>query len=447
MIDISLPAQFSIASLISVAVLLVVYYFLITEKISKVIVAILGAILLIVLQVFKSATMSPQENAFHFISNNLDVLGFVVGMMILVGIVRESGFFEAAAIWLVKAVKAKPRALLLAFGYLTLVMTTFFSNIPTILILTPVLLVLIKSLKLPSLPFLFIMVTMANIGGAMTPISDPTTYYQAKTVGLSFLEVVTNSGLIVLILSVVTSLYTVFVFRKQLDKVKTSAKTVALYKPAAAIQDRFVLRIGLPIVLVSVLLMVLKEQIARATGIILDNATITIGASFLSIVIFHKEPREIFRNLVDWEIIFFFMGLFVVVGALEFTEVINALAQFLINITQGSLTGLVFLVAMGSSLFSTFIDNVPYNITMVSAIQEMAKAGITVYPLWWALNLGTSIGGAGSPIAAACNVIAFSQAEKEKFHIQFVKYLLLSLPLIVINSFITFVVIYLRYLA
>ena len=186
----------------------------------------------------KLGSTGSQDQAFSFISRNLDVLGFIVGMMVLVGVVRESGFFEAVAIGLVKKVKGKPQLLLIAFGYLTLVMTMFLSNIPTVLILTPVLLVLIKELKLPYLPFFIAMITMANIGGATTPISDPTTYYQAKTVGLSFVEVVSNSGIIVIILSVVSTIYMQIVFRKQLSKVVVKEKEVAAYKPSSAIKDR-----------------------------------------------------------------------------------------------------------------------------------------------------------------------------------------------------------------
>ncbi len=435
----------SFFSLISLAVLAVVYFFLISEKLNKVIVSILGATVLIVMQVFRSTTATSQENAYHFISHNLDILGFVIGMMVLIGIVRESGFFEAIAIWLVKAVKGKPQLLLVAFAYLTLFMTSLFSNIPTVLILTPVLVVLIRTLKLPYLPYFFTLVVMANLGGAMTPISDPTTYYQAKTVGLSFVEVASNSGLIVMLLSVVSVAYALIIFRKELAVVTTKEKEVAQFSPPAAIKDKRVLYKGLPILAGVILLMVFKEQIQKWFGIGLDNATLTIGGSFLAMLIFHRKPKKVFRDLIDWEIIFFFIGLFVVVGALEFTKLIDVLAEQLVHIANGSVPVLLFFVSVGSGLISTFIDNVPYNITMVGAIQAMEKSGLVVYPLWWALNLGTSIGGFGSPIAAACNVIAFGQAEKEEWKTGFFTYLKLAMPLVVINSLITFGFLWLRY--
>lgn len=438
-------AQLSIFSFISVIVLAVVYFFLITEKINKVIVAVLGASLLIVSQVFRSAGHTSQDNALSFVSRNLDVLGFVIGMMILVGIVKESGIFEALAIWLVKMVKGNPFLLLIVFGYLTLGMTTFLSNIPTVLILTPVLLVLVKELKLPHLPYLFIMVTMANIGGAMTPLSDPTTYYQAKTVGLSFIEVVSNSGMIVMILSVIVCVYVWLLFKKQLSQASVSAKDVAEFQPHKAIKNRHILYVGLPILAIAIALMILKEYIFSLTGITLDNATITLSAAFILMFIFHEEPQIVFKTLIDWEIVFFFIGLFVIVGGLEFTKVIDVLAHTLIQITQGNNTLLLFLITIATAILSIFIDNVPLNITLVGAIQTMAKSGVYVYPLWWALNLGTSIGGAGSPIAAACNVIVFSQAQRENMKVEFKKYLMYAFPLVIINGLVTFIILNARY--
>jgi Na+/H+ antiporter NhaD/arsenite permease-like protein len=437
----------SFFSLLSILTLVVVYSLLITEKINKVIVAVFGAAFLIFMQVFRTTTHTSQDQAFEFISRNMDVLGFVVGMMILVGIVRESGLFESIAIWIVKKVKGKPIPLLIALSYLTLFMTATLSNIPTVLIVVPILLVLIKELKLPPIPYFIALVTMANLGGAMTPISDPTTYYQAKIVGLKFFEVVQNSGLIVLVLSVVSLTYIILLFRKQLNSVTVSENDVAQYEPKSAIKNKTLLKIGTPILFIAILLMVLKETIRNTFNITLDNASISIFSAFLVMFVFRNEPKKVFQDLIDWEIIFFFSGLFVIVGALEFTKVIDLLADTLVTMTGGNLSMLLGFLSVGSGVISTFIDNVPYNITMVGAVQLMAKQGIFVYPLWWALNLGTSIGGAGSPIGAACNVVALGQAEKEGIHIPFMKYLMIGLPLVLINSLVTYGILWLKYLS
>ncbi len=439
--------QLTFFSATSILTLLVVYYFLITEKLNKVIVTTIGASLVILLQVFRTAEKTSQSVALEFVSHNLDILGFVLGMMILIGLVRQSGFFESLAISLVKKVKGNPQKLLVVFGYLSLFMTALFSNIPTILILTPILLILVKELKLPYLPYIFIMIAMANLGGAMTPISDPTTYYQSKVVGLGFLEVVSNSGVMVLLLSVVSTIYALKVFKKDLLKVKVNPKDVALFNPKEAIKDRKMLKIGMPILGIVILLLVSREFISKLTGLTFENATITLTAAFILMIIFNKEPKEIFKEIVDWEILAFFTGLFIVVGSLEHTHVISGLAEYLIRLTGGNGVLLTLFTAVGSGALSTFIDNVPYNITMVSAIQKMAETGIYVYPLWWALNLGTSIGGIGSPIAATCNVLAFGQAERENFHTNFVKYLKTAFPLVLINSLIVFGILYLRFYA
>ncbi len=433
------------ASILSIVVLFVVYFFLITEKVNKVIVTALAAVFLIVVQIFNSKYLTSQEGALEFVTKNLDVLGFVIGMMILIGIVRESGAFEAVSIWLVKKVKGNPTKLLIVMGYLSLTLTIFISNIPTILILTPIILVLVRQLKLPHLPFLFIVVTMANIGGAATPISDPTTYYQSKEVGLKFMEVLSNSGLIVILLSVVTTLYTVFVFRKQMKAVIVDPAVVETYNPAASLKDRRILYIGIPILILTILVLVLKELIHSLTGISLDNASILFGSSFICMLIFNIEPKHVFQNLVDWEIIFFFMGLFVVIGALEHTGTIAKLGEVIVQLTGGEKIALLFLITLGSCVLSVFIDNVPYNIAMVGSIKAIEASGVYVYPLWWALNLGTSIGGSGSVIGAACNVVAFGQAEKEHMHVKFLEYLKVGFPLVILNGLITFGILYLRY--
>jgi Na+/H+ antiporter NhaD/arsenite permease-like protein len=434
---------------ISLAIVAVVYYYLISEKIHKVVVVLVAGAFLIMAQVFAGGHFisgTSQEHAFHFIGNNLDVLGFIIGMMILVGIVRKSGFFEAIALWLVKVIKGNPYLLLVTIGYLALFMTAFLSNIPTVLILVPIILVLVKQLRLPYLPFIFIIVTMANLGGAMTPLSDPTTYYQAKTVGLTFVEVLSNSGLIVLVLSVVATLYTLLIFRKELRETKVSAEDVSLFRPLSALKDKKILKIGVPILFIAISLLVLKEFIAKTFNIYLDNASVIFFFSFLSVFLFSIEVKDVFKKIIDWEIVFFFIGLFVVIGSLEYTGIIEIISQALITVTNGNMAALTFLMTMGSGLLSVFIDNVPYNIAMVGAVQSMQASGVNVYPLWWALNLGTSLGGAGSMIGAACNVVSFGQAEQDGFHTNFVGYLVRAVPLVIINAFITFLIIWLKFL-
>lgn len=435
----------NIQFMMAIFFVLVVYFFLITEKINKVITVLSGATVLILLNVFQGEGNTSQHNGLGFISRNLDILAFIIGMMILIGVVKKSGAFEVVALWLVKLVKGQPRALLIVISYLTYILAVFLSNIPTVLILVPVVLVLIKQLKLPYLPYIFSIITMANIAGAVTPISDPTTYYQATKVGLSFTQVFLNSGLISIVLSFVVIVYTLLVFRKDFDKVKVDPKDVENFRPLEALQDKKILKIGIPILFISIFLMVAKDFLNPLLKLDLESGTIAIFAAMLSLLIFKIDVKEALKEMVDWQIIFFFVGLFVVIGSLEFTGVTAAVANSLIQLTGGNSIALIFLIALGSGLISIFLDNVPYNIAMVSSVLELQKQGIFVEPLWWALNLGTSIGGAGSVIGAACNVVVMGEVEKEGYHAKFGKYLKIGMPLVVINCLITFAILFLRY--
>jgi Na+/H+ antiporter NhaD/arsenite permease-like protein len=433
------------APLISILVLIVVYGLLIREKINKVLVVSTGALALIVMQVFKTSVASSQSNALAFIAHNLDMLGFILGMMVLVGIVKESGFFEFIAISLIKLVKGRPIQLLIVLGLFTLGMTVILPNIIAVLIVTPILVILIKEFNFTPLPYFLVMITMANIGGATTPISDPTTYYMAKTAGLSFMEVAYNSGFLVLVLSTVSMLYVLALFWKPLKRIKIKKEDIAGFDPKSAIKDKKILFIGIPILFVAIAMMALKDFIAQYTHVSLDDTSIAISAALLCVLTFKVKVEKIYSELIDWEILFFFMGLFVIVGALQHTGVVNSIGDFMVDVTHGDITKLILMIAMGSGMISTFIDNVPYNIAMIAAIQSMAANGIFVYPLWWALNLGTSLGGAGSPIGAACNVVALAHAEREHIRIKFIRYFAYAFPLVIINGLVTSGILYLRY--
>lgn len=432
-------SDFSYISLIVVAI---VYGFLIAEKRNKVLVVGIGACILLFLQVYPALWLSQQEVAFEYIAGNLGVLGFIFAMMVLIGVIKETWIFERMALKLVQRTKGSFAGLYVCLAILTFLMTALMSNIPTILILTPVVVALIRQLKLPAFPLLFMLVAVANISGATTPISDPTTYYQATKVGLKFFEVLYHSGGTVVVLLIVILTYCRLIFSKQFalaQEQKRVGASLLHVNPEEVLGKKRDVIAGILFLVLTIVFLILKEQFGVWWRHI-ENATITTFFALLAMIRYRRQPQEVFQKLIDWEIIFFFMGLFILIGALEHNEIIKALAASLVEIAHGSVKTLLFLVTMGSGILSTFIDNVPYNITMVSAILEMQKAGIEVYPLWRALNLGTSIGGAGSAIGAACNVICLGQAEKEWYHISFWKYLLYGVGLVLINSLICYAI-------
>ncbi len=257
---------------------------------------------------------------------------------------------------------------------------------------------------------------------------------------------VSNSGLIALVLCVVSFLYVTVLFHTQCKKTKCDLAYMDALNPLDAIVDKKLMMYGLPLLTFTIVAFILKDRIHVSWGFSYDNATIALLVALVLAAISRQNITNLLTSVIDWDTIFFFMGLFIVIGALEHTGVIAWISEQLVLIAHGNMTILLGLVTIGSGVLSTFIDNVPYNITMVSAIKAMAASGIAVYPLRWALNLGTSLGGAGSPIGAACSVVSLGEADKDHIHFNFLNYMKYAFPLVIINGIITFALLYRKFI-
>ncbi len=441
----------SLNAIISIIWLVALFSILITEKINKTIVSILIAWLLIILQVFHdpSWVQSSQEIASGYIYHNLDIFAFIIGMMIISGIAKDSWVFDYLAIQIVRKLNAHPIKIFYALSYIAFFMTVFISNIPTIIILAPIVVLITRKLDLPTIPYIIGIITFANLWWAVTPISDPTTYFQAKTLWLSFFDVISNTGLIMFIVTISSSIYLYLIFRKDL-KFKPDIDEFNKIDPLSYIKNKKELIVSLSILSIVILIVIFKEYIASKTWLRLDNWTITLFGAFLLIMIMKHSVSNILNSKVDYATLFFFAGLFIVVWSLEYNWVIVKLADELVKITWWSEKLLLLMLTMWSATLSIFIDNVPYNIAMVSTLEAFKQHAIVVWPAWtalaWGLNSCTSIGWAGSPIGSACNVIALGQAEKNWVLITFSKYLIIWVPLVFINSAIAYWILYFRYL-
>lgn len=442
----------SFKALVSIIGLVLLFLILVTEKVDKTLVSILIAGLLIFLQVFTSGEVnwpSSQEIAGQYIYHNLDIFAFIIGMMMLSWIAKDSWIFNYFAISIAKFVQGSPKKLFFIFSYMAFFMTVFISNIPTIIILAPIVILITKKLDLPVIPYIIWIITFANLGWAVTPISDPTTYFQATTLGLSFWEVVSNTGFIMFSVTLSSSAYLYLIFRKDF-KVKPELQEIENINPKDYLKDKKEILVSVSILILVIILVVLKEFIYEKTWVKFDNWSITLFWAFLAVLILKHNISNVLRQNVDYATLFFFAGLFIVVWALEENWVIIMLADEIVNITWWSHSLLLFMITVGSALLSVFIDNVPYNIAMVSTLDQFLKSWIIAWSAWtalaWGLNSCTSIGWAWSPIWAACNVIALWQAEKNWIIIKFLKYLMIWVPLVLINSLIAFSILYFRYL-
>jgi len=454
---ISETAWMSTQAIISIIGLVWLFAILITEKIDKTIVSMLIASLLIFLQVFVDWSWvwpTSQQVAGSFIYHNLDIFAFIIGMMIISGIAKDSGVFNYIALSIAKKVNGHPIKLFFILSYMAFFITIFISNIPTIIILAPIVVLITRKLDIPTIPYILWIITYANLGWAVTPISDPTTYYQATTLWLSFWEVISNTGLIMVITTISSSIYLYLVFKKDF-KTKPDLEELNKIKPIEYLKDKKELIVSLLILLIVILVVIFKEYIATKTWLRLDNWSITLFWAFLLIFIMKHSVSNILNTKVDYATLFFFAGLFIVVWALEHNWVIVMLANVLVDLTRWVDWTvwewlLLLMLTMWSALLSVFIDNVPYNIAMVSTLEAFRDNWVVVWATWtalaWGLNSCTSIGWAWSPIGAACNVIALWQAEKTWVIVKFAKYLAIWVPLVIINSAIAYGILYFRYL-
>ncbi len=436
---------------ISIIALFALFTILITEKVEKAVISMLIAGLLVVLQAFHdpNSVASSQEIAAKFIYHNTDIFAFIIWMMIISWITKDSWFFDFLSLTMVKKVKGHPIKLFFILSYLAFFLTIFISNIPSIIILAPIVVLVTKKLKLNPVVYIIWIITFANLGWAVTPISDPTTFYQAKTLWFSFWQVVSNTWVIMFTVTISSGLYLYLIFRKDLHT-KPHIKKIMKLNPKDYIEDKKEAIISVSILLIVIFIILFKDLIHHYINLKLENGTITLIFAFILIAVTKNNVSKVLKKKVDFATLFFFAGLFVVVWALEYNWVIEKLAEWLVDITNWSSNLLLMMLTMWSAILSVFIDNVPYNIAMVSTLESFKTNSVVVgsawYALAWWLNSCTSIGWAGSPIGSACNVIALWQAEKKGMVINFLKYLMIWVPLVLINSAIAYSILYFRYL-
>ncbi len=445
-------SSLTINGIISIIWLFALFIILVTEKIDKTIISVLIAGALIFLQVFVWVEWnldSSQEIAWKFIYHNLDIFAFIIGMMIISGIAKDSWVFNFISLSIAKKIKGSPVKLFFILSYISFFLTVFISNIPTIIILAPIVVLITKKLDVPTTPYIIWIITFANLGWAVTPISDPTTYYQATTLWLSFSQVISNTWLIMFSVTISSSIYLYLVFKKDFNH-NPDLEELSKVDPSKYIEDKKEMIISLLILFIVILLVIFKDMIFSATGIKFDNGTIALFWAFFTILLLKLNVSNILNSKVDYSTLFFFAGLFIIVWSLEHNWIIVMLADKLVEITSWDNNLLLLMFTMWSSILSVFVDNVPYNIAMVSTLEAFRDNQIVTWTAWtalaWGLNSCTSIGWAWSPIWAACNVIALGQAEKTWIILKFAKYLMIGIPLVLINSFIAYLILYFRYL-
>ncbi len=418
----------------------VCYLFIVTERVHKTIAAMFGAALMISLGVVS------QEEAFYSHEFGVDhnVVFLLIGMMVIVNIVRETGLFEVMAIWAAQRADAKPFRLLMLLAILTAVLSAMLDNVTTVLLMAPVTLAITKRLELNPVTFLVTEAMASNIGGAATLVGDPPNIMIASKAELSYLDFLVVMGPIVVAIMVVFLTALWLILGRTMTVAPHLRQAVLALNSREAVPDEAFLRRCL------VLLAVVNVGFCLHSLVHLEPATIALLGASLFMLIGHArlkpEDAEDLTYLaeVEWKTIFFFVGLFILVGGLVKVGVIRYLADQLVAVTSGNLTGSTMAVLWGSAMLSAAVDNIPYVAAMNPLIVDLARSlhpEITDYttlvhqpdiiPLWWALALGACLGGNGTIIGASANVVIVDIARKSGYRISFWQFFKYGFPVMV----------------
>lgn len=416
----------------AIVLFVITYAIIISEKLHRTIIALCGAVLMILLGIVH------QEAALEGVDFN--TLGLLIGMMIVVSIAKQCGMFQYVAIWAAKLGRGKPIPIFLLLGAIVAVFSAFLDNVTTVLLMVPVTFVVTNNLKLNPKPFLIGTILISNIGGAATLIGDPPNILIGSAAGLSFNDFLFNLAPVASIVTAVTLLLLYFWYRKGLVSTPEAAEAIMKFNPKDAITNKPLLVKSL-IVLGLVLVGFFTHSITHIEG-----ATIAMAGAALLMLLTVHDPDEYLKE-VEWSTIFFFIGLFILVTGLEHVGAIRMMAEKLIEVTQGNLTATALTILWGSAVFSAVVDNIPFVATMIPLVKDIGSiTGLPLEPLWWSLALGADIGGNATLVGASANVVVSGMAAKEGHKIGFGEYMKVAIPLTLVGLIICTAYVYLRYL-
>ncbi|CDE92062.1 TPA: hypothetical protein CPT79_03505 [Candidatus Gastranaerophilales bacterium HUM_6] len=429
--------------IISGAILLIAYIFIASEKIQKSVVALVGASLTMLLGLIP-LSLNLEHNVkgvFEYV--DFEVIFLLIGMMIIVNIASRSGVFKWLAINLLKLTKGHPKTVLFALAAFTAIASAFLDNVTTVVLMMPITFVIAKEFETDPVPFLITEVLASNIGGTATLIGDPPNIIIGTRAGLSFMNFVQELTPIVFLIFMVSIGVLIFLFRKGLKTTPEKMEHVANLDNSKTITNKN-LMIRSVITLGLVILGFVTHDITHISAYVFAVS----GASFL---LLFEKPKEIYRD-VEWLTIFFFIGLFIIIGGFEANGGIKFLADQLIVLTHGSLELATMVILWASGILSGIIDNIPYTATMAPLISELinpanpnAMTGAT-HALWWALSLGACLGGNLTIIGAAANVLVSETSESRGHKISFLRFMKYGALITFISLVLSSFYLYFRYL-
>ncbi len=417
------------AGVASIAIFSIAYFFIATEKVNKTIVAILGATTMIFFGLFQE---SEKVWATYIDFNTIFLL---LGMMTFVSVLEESGLFQYIGVKVAKHSGTSSKKLFLMLTLFVAIMSGFLDNVTTILVAMPLTFAITEPLGMDPIPFVIGEIFASNIGGTMTLIGDPPNIMIGSEAHLDFIQFLINTGPLAILMLILSDLILLFFFRKAFSK-KIDKKVIDSLDPRSSISSPRDFRLSI-VFFVATITMFLLQSVTH-----IENSAIAMTAGFTSILFMERKKVDYILKKVDWSTLTFFLGLFVMVGALGDTGVLNELAKIMILLSHNSYRLMEAIIISFSAVLSSIIDNVPLTATLIPVIKSMHSLDPKVYanltPLWWSLSLGACLGGNGTVVGASANVVALAllrgSYKKEISFFKFLKYGAVVLALSVVLS-------------
>ncbi|OUP54581.1 hypothetical protein B5F17_01375 [Butyricicoccus pullicaecorum] len=417
--------------IISIVIFLLVMVAIVSEKVHRAAASLAGAVILLVTHVL------TVDSAIEHVDVN--TIGVLVGMMLFVAVVKNSGLFEYIAIKSAKLTHGKPWAIMAVFTIITAVLSAFLDNVTTVLLVGPMTLAITSILKVNPVPFLLTQILASNMGGTATLIGDPPNIMIGSEAGLGFADFILNTAPAVVIIMAASLLCFYLMFGRKLKVSDDAMQAVMELDENRAIKDKSLLIKSV----VMIGLVVIGFMFHSSLG--MESCTIALLAAVIMMIVGKQDVEDVIMG-VEWSTILFFIGLFVVVGGMEETGVIDQLATLLIGMTGGNMVLTMLIILWVSAIVSSFLDNIPFVATLIPMILAIqAESGMDVTPLWWALSLGACLGGNGTLIGASANVVLSGISNKNGYPITFMSYLKVGFPMMILSVAISMVYLLLRF--
>ncbi|HHT9126339.1 MAG TPA: SLC13 family permease [Candidatus Brocadiia bacterium] len=419
----------------------VTYILIVIELLPRTSVALMGAAIMIC-----AKFVSYNDAIFKFVDYNTIIL--LTGMMIIVGVIKETGIFEYTAVKLIRLSKADPWRMLILFALFTAFASAFLDNVTTVLLLVPISISVTKILNVDPIPFLIAVILSANIGGTATLIGDPPNILVSGAANFSFNDFIKNLTPIVVVVLIVSLIMLRLLFIKSLSRAEDYKAVIMNLNETGMIKDK-----GLLIKSLIVLGLTLIGFITYNHLGIEEPSIVAITGAALLLIVTKKNPEKVLSHYIEWTSLFFFIGLFILVGSLKDVGMIERVSHLITAMTESPLL-LAILILWVSAIASAFLGSVPATALLITLVAHVKDCGCSLSlclpdaqaaPIWWAMALGACLGGNFTIISAACNVVVSEMAKKANINFSFGKYLRYGIPVTIMTLLLSTVYIYFRY--